>query len=316
MGRLRAMDPGVTDLSDTQAQPTPGDVGWQEPLENLLDNAVPAGAGARVITFKRAGLYAIDVSRVPMPPRALSDGAVPLIWVASVPSGNGPGPEIVGNGGHAERWLGEAGGAIAVHAGPGGRLMGVVFGPAGEPGPPPDMVVQPLDAIGAGEAFSSVLARHSPQGPRRIAMQVLAHIERIGDVLYGEGGRIGLPNQGRRIEGFAIEPLEEIQPHHIQYRAIHRGGIEGPWTAGPNFCGTRGRGEPLCGFAVRLAPHLQGRFSVTYCAGFSDSGIARPCTNGEACGIANGEYLVSMIIEIFDHQNPSAADARFGAGHR
>jgi hypothetical protein len=281
------------------------------------DVAVSADATARIITFAKEGSYAIDVSGGPASSRAAKarDGAGPLIWLLSLPSDGGLRPEILGNGGQPETWLEEAGGTIGVRAEAGGRIVGLVLGVTGEPGPPPAMSIEPLDAAAAEARFGSAQGpTPAPSGehPRRVAMHVLAHIERLGDVLYGEGGRIGLPEQSRRIEGFAIDPLQDIAPHHIQYRAIFRGGVEGPWITGPNFCGTRARGERLCGFAVRVAPHLQERFSVSYCGGFSDSGIGQQCSDGEACQMTDDEYLVSMVIEVFDHQ--SSSEPASGAG--
>jgi hypothetical protein len=280
---------------------------------SLLDNAASAGATARIVTFERAGLFAIEVSRVPAPPRSAPDGVVRLIWLACLPSETGQTPEIVGNSGQSEKWLGQAGGTIALQTEAGGRIMGVVFGPMSDPSPPPDMIVLPLSMSGAREQFeaAAVAARspgpqlHSGENVGRIPIRVVAHIERVGDVLYREPGRIGQPDPVRRIEGFAIDPLQDIPPHDLQYRAVFRGGIEGPWITGPHFCGTRGRGEPLFGFAIRLAPYLQERFSVAYRAGFSESGASRPCANGESCQMTNGEYLVTMNIEIFENPKSS-----------
>jgi hypothetical protein len=267
------------------------------------------------VTFKNAGFFALEVSRVPAPPRSAPDGVVPLIWLTSLPSETGERPEILGNGGQPEKWLDESGGTIAVHAEAGGRIMGVVFGPVSEPDPPPDMTVLPLDMSGTREApeaaaaaDAAALQSYLPENARRIGVQVIAHIERVGDVLYREPGRIGMPDQQRRIEGFAIDPLQGMQPHHMQYKVIFRGGVEGPWITGPHFCGTRGRGEPLSGFAIRLAPHLEERFSVTYRGSFSQSGLSRPCTDGEACQVATAEFLVSMEIELFEKPSEPAPE--------
>jgi hypothetical protein len=302
-------------LRDTQSQPAkPSKKRSRAPArrvtketrpKKLPDIAESADATARVVTFKEKGTYSVEVSRPGAP-----DGAGPLIWLASLPSENGPRPEILGNRGQAEKWLEGSGGTIGVRAEAGARIMGLVVGVTGEPAPPPAMSVEALDAAEADARFGSADAaaevpapRPSLDHPKRVAMHILVHIERLGDVLYGEAGRIGLPEQGRRIEGFAIDPLQDLAPHHVQYRAIFRGGVEGPWITGPNYCGTRGRGEALCGFAVRVAPHLQERFVVSYCGGFSQSGVGRPYTGGESFQAPGDEYLVSMIIEIFHNEN-------------
>ncbi|HEY1795566.1 MAG TPA: hypothetical protein VGG57_05550 [Stellaceae bacterium] len=311
-------------MSDIQTQPakpsrrrakTPARRVRKEPArKKSSDIAVSTDATARIVTFAKEGSFAVAVSRGRISraaaPGGAQEGAAPLIWLASLPSDRGQRPEILGNGGRPEKWLGEAGGTIGVHAKGGDRIMGLVIGAVGKSGSPPAMSIETLDPAEAEARFGAAQGPAPPssgEGPRRVAMHVLAHIERLGDVLYGEAGRIGLPEEARRIEGFAIDMLQDIAPHHVQYRAIFRGGVEGPWITGPNFCGTRGRREPLCGFAVRLAPHLQERFSISYCGGFSNSGIGRPCSNGEVCQMTTDDYLVSMVIEIFDNENPSAA---------
>jgi hypothetical protein len=40
---------------------------------------------------------------------------------------------------------------------------------------------------------------------------------------------------------------------------------------------------PLTGFAVQLAPHLQGEFEVIYYGSFFNAGVVGPMRNGQPC---------------------------------
>src|SRR6202011_2386470 len=118
---------------------------------------------------------------------------------------------------------------------------------------------------------------------RELSSEIVLHIEREGDRRFAAPGWVG--NRGRRlrIEAFSIRPLEGLAPADIQYKAFGPNGRETPWVTDAKLCGTRGRGLPLTGFAVRLAPHLRNRFDVVYEGSFFDSGVAGPTRNGDPC---------------------------------
>jgi hypothetical protein len=49
------------------------------------------------------------------------------------------------------------------------------------------------------------------------------------------------------------------------------------------LCGTRGQGQPLTGFAVRLSAALRDAFDVSYRGSFFQSGPTVLVRNGEPC---------------------------------
>jgi hypothetical protein len=118
---------------------------------------------------------------------------------------------------------------------------------------------------------------------REITSELILHIERQGDRRFSAGGWAGNPGGRLRIEGFAIRPLSAIVPGQIEYMGFGPGGRQTPWVTDVKLCGTRGRGFPLTGFAIRLAPTLHERFDVVYEGYFFDSGIRGPVRNGEPC---------------------------------
>jgi hypothetical protein len=132
-------------------------------------------------------------------------------------------------------------------------------------------------------------------------MEILLHIEREGDRHVPSEGWVGPRGQKRRIEGFGIRPLSQLWPRDLHYKAWHLGGIETAWVAGPQLCGTRGRGLPLIGFAIRVAPHLQSKFDVIYQGAFFTSGTVGPCRNGEPCHApVAGDPLEAMSIHLIE----------------
>jgi hypothetical protein len=129
---------------------------------------------------------------------------------------------------------------------------------------------------------SVALASVPNQLSREIASELIVHIERQGDRRVSRDWA-GNPGQRLRVEAFAVKPLEAIAAEQVEYMAFGPGGRQTQWLTGGTLCGTRGRGLPLTGFAVRLAPALRDRFSVVYEGFFFDSGSRGPHRDGEPC---------------------------------
>ena len=111
----------------------------------------------------------------------------------------------------------------------------------------------------------------------------MLHIEREGDRRFEVAGWAGTRGQRRRVEAFSVRPLDTLNPGDIEYKAFGPNGRETPWVSEAKLCGTRGRGLPLTGFAVRLASHVRGRYDVVYEGAFFDSGVTATMRNGEPC---------------------------------
>ena len=99
-------------------------------------------------------------------------------------------------------------------------------------------------------------------GTRDVPTEILLHIERAGDRLFPGRGWVGALGRQMRIEAFSIRPLERLAPADIEMKGFLPDGGETPWVPGGALCGTRGRGLPLIGFAVRVAPQRADRFDV------------------------------------------------------
>jgi hypothetical protein len=265
-----------------------------------------ASAMASVVTLE-PGLNVLEITGPPVVASSDNEAPIPLIRVSEWPT---PGSErltILSETGVGDVWIERSGGVVVVRtpAG-GGRVAVTVFGAADEAVRPAAVAVRRLAGgearIEPADPAQPALSALSSDLPGRdVTVEILMHIEREGDRQFPGQGWVGPRGQKRRVEAFGIRPLGGLWPRDIHYKALQAGGVETPWTPGPQLCGTRGRGMPLLGFAIRVAPHLQAKFDVIYQGAFFNSGVAAPARNGEPCRppIA-GDPLEAMSIRIIE----------------
>lgn len=123
-----------------------------------------------------------------------------------------------------------------------------------------------------------------PPAPAPVAaVDVVVHIQDIGDTPSGLTDWIGTPGSGLWIEGFSILPRGDLAPEDIEYQAIRDLENQWPWHLGGQFCGTRDVDLPLRGFAVRLRNAAAGRYRCSYVATFVDGSKAGPVAEGQLC---------------------------------
>jgi len=269
------------------------------------DDAI--GARGRLITLEE-GIHTLGF------PAAASAGAAggvkfPAIQVSAPPSDDYDMVEIVTGSGDLPEWCDAAGGVVVVKAPAGGGVVLVtVFGPEAAlgsvdvevrrlgPGAPAPAAARP--AAAAPEPPAPVEA----VGPRPLRSEIVLHIEREGDRRFEATGWVGIRGQRRRVEAFSLRPLETLTPGDIEYKAFGPNGRETPWVTDAKLCGTRGRGLPLTGFAIRLAPHLRERFDVVYEGSFFDSGVSGPARNGEPCKPTGADDPLEAInVQLLPH---------------
>jgi hypothetical protein len=226
-------------------------------------------------------LYALTVGAID--PRGGADTGLglPATYVAPAPGDDTP-ITLLTAAGEVPGWVGAEGGTVVarVPAG-GGTLLVTAYGVSDEARLPQLRIVD-LDLLAKPEGAAAAAAVADSNG-REIANELILHIERQGDRRLPGQGWAGNPGQRLRVEGFAIRPLEIIGPADLEYMGYGPGGRQTPWVSDAKLCGTRGRGLPLTGFAIRLAPRLRERFDVIYEGYFFDSGVTGPARNGEPC---------------------------------
>ncbi len=250
-----------------------------------------------------AGLYALRIGELAGTPGEIAGMTVPVAHVSAPFAEDGNGVEIVASFPRRGPWLGRAGGTMIVRSPPsGGYLIATAYGAPGQQpselsldlrrldGPPGDTVQAPAaSAVShSGEAAAST-------GTRDVATEILLHIERAGDRLFPGRGWVGALGRRMRIEAFSIRPLEHLAPADLEMKGFLPNGGETPWVAGGALCGTRGRGLPLIGYAVRVVPQRADRFEVVYQGSFFGSGISEFHRDGSPCRAANVDDPLEAI---------------------
>jgi hypothetical protein len=228
------------------------------------------------------GLYVLEISELGSPLGMLQDLELPAMYLAPLPADQEERLAILANSAGTGPWLPPDGGTVVVQA-PlgGGDLLVTVYAPPGRLCPIPPIASRRLDrdlSGGAGEARAPGMA-----APRVIQTEVVLHIGRVGDRRFVGDGWFGARNQKLQIEAFSIRPLDSLAASDIEFMGFGPGRRQTPWVTDGRLCGTRGRALPLTGFAVRLAPHVQDQFDVSYEGAFFESGVVGPCRNGDPC---------------------------------
>lgn len=251
-----------------------------------------------------SGLYAFSVKeRVGVLSEPLNM-ALPATHISTLPSNDGSEAEIIGSSGDSRCWLGVEGGTVIIKAPlTGGHVLITTYERDGQQANSPEVAVRRIDAV-APELDERANAALKPP-MRNIAIEALLHLEGTGDCRVPAEGWIG--NRGRklRLEAFSLRPLERFAPSEIEYKAFGPNGRETPWVSGGKLCGTRGRGMPLTGFAVRLAAHRSDRFGIEYQGAFFESGDSVAIRDGSPCmARLADDPLAAMNLCLFERVDP------------
>jgi hypothetical protein len=247
------------------------------------------------------GLYALRVGEIGGIPAAVGGLTVPLAHVSAPFAEDGNGVEIVASFPRRGPWLGKEGGTVILRApAAGGYVIVTAYGGAGQQTGELSLDLRRLDAVAAGAEAPGVLVEATGRaaaltGTRDIPTEILLHIERAGDRLFPGRGWVGALGRKMRIEAFSIRPLEQLAPTDIEMKGFLPEAGETPWVPGGALCGTRGRGLPLTGFAVRVAPHRADRFDVQYQGSFFVGGISETHRNGDPCRAATANDALEAI---------------------
>lgn len=262
-----------------------------------IANVPGVTASAKLLELGR-GLYGLSVGQIAGDRRDVVGLAVPATYIAPWPAEGFGGAEILAAAAGPAGWLGPEGGTVAVKiASERGHLLITTYRLDGQAASPVeiqltrmDRPVQTMPTPAAPPAAAGFAAPGPGGRPTRpltaageVAIEIVLHIERIGDRRFGGGEWVGSRGQKRRIEAFSIRPLEKLTAAEVEYKAYGPSGRETPWVTEAKLCGTRGRGIPLTGFAVRLGAPAGERFDVVYEGAFFESGVAGPRRNGEPC---------------------------------
>lgn len=148
---------------------------------------------------------------------------------------------------------------------------------------------------------------HSP-----VPCDVMAHVQRRGDVRASGSGWAGGPGEGNWIEAISITPLEQLSRKDIEYKALTVSGVESPWVPGGELCGSRGQGIALAGIAIRLTGAAAQRYDVAYEGTFVSGSRSLQGQNGKPLRSDRiGDPLEALRVMIVEKRSAEPAGAVF-----
>ncbi len=243
------------------------------------------------------GLYCIVNKPVP---HADTHSGLPGVRISPAPGTESRPEQVEITSFRNDGWLSGFGDAalVRVHHGPAHVLVTIYQAPDHPESAPNIQVIKLLDnvppLVGAalapqpatiiqpqGSAHVAAAPAATQEGPR--VMDMVAHIQGMGDVGALLGDRLGEVGSKRWIEGFAIAPTQDIAPADIEYQAVLGRGWLSPWVEGGEFCGSRGMALPVLGLRVRLRGDAARDFECSYAASFTDGTEAGPVPSGASC---------------------------------
>ncbi len=208
-------------------------------------------------------------------------------------------------------WLGERDGAALVRVvdGPAQVLVTIYQAPEATPEQAPRLQVLRLsgDAAVAGAVVQGAGSRPTPANA-----DLVAHIQRMGDVGAKFGEWMGTRGSRLWIEGFGVAPREGVAPSDIEYQAVLGRDWLSPWVEGGKFCGSRGMALPLLGLTIRLKGEAASTHGLSYEATFVDGSASGPMQAGEPCQAESLAALEAFRIDL--HPREGDAPARTQAG--
>ena len=137
---------------------------------------------------------------------------------------------------------------------------------------------------------------------------VLAHVQRTGDVGGTLGDWIGVRGSRLWMEGFGIAShLTGVAPADVEYQGVLGRGWLSPWVEAGKFCGSRGMALPLLGFKLRLKGAAAKAFTCRYSATFIDGSAVGPVPAGESCEAESLAALEAFQIELHPREGRQTA---------
>jgi hypothetical protein len=199
-----------------------------------------------------------------------------------------------------------------------GALVRVAEGPAPvlvtiyqAPGAPPEAAPQLQVTRLSGEPAAAVAAPAPALAAVPVEAEVVAHVQRTGDVGGQLGEWVGVRGSKLWIEGFGVSPRQEIAAGDIEYQAVLGRGWLSPWVEGGKFCGSRGMALPLLGLRVRLKGAAAETHECSCSATFVDGSAVGPIEAGEACEAASLAGLEAFQIVL--RRRDAASSAKTGS---
>jgi hypothetical protein len=142
---------------------------------------------------------------------------------------------------------------------------------------------------------------------------IMAHVQRMGDVGCRLGEWLGVKGSRQWVEGFGLAPLDGVAVEDLEYQAVLGRNWLSPWVEAGKFCGSRGMALPLLGLKVRLRGAAAKTLECFYSATFVDGSAVGPVGDGETCEAESLAALEAFQIVIHP-RSTKVTSAEKGAG--
>jgi len=262
-----------------------------EPSENAAPRDVAELKVSGYLMTLDTGLFC--VFQAPGSPPANDRSGLPGVRISPPPGPVGKPQAVSISTFREDGWMngGDSAALIRVSDGPAQILVTVYQAPAASPEAAPRLQMMRLGAN--GEAMGA-----PAQGVPSADAEVIAHVQRTGDVPAKIGEWIGRRGSQLWIEGFSLTPRNGLTPADIEYQAVLGRGWMSPWIEGGKFCGSRGMALPLLGFKLRLKGDAAKTHECSYSATFVDGSSVGPATAGETCETESLSALEAFHVVI------------------
>jgi hypothetical protein len=189
-------------------------------------------------------------------------------------------------------------------------LVTIYQSPRQGPETAPRLQVLRLSSVAATPAPAPAQQAAAPAAPAAAPgeAEVVAHVQRTGDVGGLIGDWIGARGSRSWIEGFAIKPRDGVAAEDIEYQGVLGRGWLSPWVEGGKFCGSRGMALPLLGLKVRLKGAAAHEWECSYEATFTDGSKAGPVRGDEACEAPSLASMEAFRVELRRRTTPAAPE--------
>ena len=283
---------------------------------------------AHLMTLE-AGLYCV----FPTPGSPEADPATGLPGVRVTPAPGIAGrPEAVSVSTFREDgWLNGTAALVRVTDGSAQILVSVYQNPRQGPDAAPRLQVLRLskEPNGAASAPDVPAAQAPPAAAAAPAKpvenpEIMAHVQRMGDMGGKIGDWIGIKGSKQWVEGFGLAPTGGITADDIEYQGVLGRNWLSPWVEGGKYCGSRGMALPLLGLKVRLKGDVAKAYECTYSATFIDGSAVGPVNAGDTCEAESLAPLEAFQIVIHPRnqahpavkEGKKAAEKKSGADHK
>ena len=284
--------------------------------------AAPDDAQGRVAELRVSGhLMTLDsglfcVFQAPGSPSPDAATGLPGVRVTLPPGASGRPEAISISTFRQDGWLNGTAALVRVSEGPAQVLVTIYQSPRQGPESAPRLQVLRLSGGGAAPTAVQPGAPVVPAVPAQAEPEIVAHIQRTGDVGGAIGEWIGQRGSRSWIEGFSVKPREGLAPEDIEYQGVLGRGWLSPWVEGGKFCGSRGMALPLLGIKLRLKGAAARQWECSYEATFTDGSKSGPVGADETCEAESLASLEAFRIALRRRDTPAAPEPEQTAATR